>query len=668
MEMFRLVTPFSPKGDQPKAIKELTKGIEKRLKHQVLLGVTGSGKTFTIANVIANIHRPTLVIAHNKTLAAQLYGEFKELFPENAVEFFVSYYDYYQPEAYIPTTDTYIEKDALINDDIDRMRHSATRAVLERRDTIVVASVSCIYGIGSPQDYMDMHLVIEEGMRTERDEILRRLVEMQYSRSEAEFRRGMFRVRGDIVEIYPSFSLDKGIRIEFFGNDIDALHEFDPLTGEKIRKIEKVALFPNSHWITPRERLEPALKNIEKEMEERIEYFLSKGQTLEAQRIEQRTRFDLEMLREFGYCHGIENYSRHLSGRSPGEPPYTLIDYFPEDFLIVIDESHATIPQIGGMYEGDRSRKQTLVNYGFRLPSALDNRPLTFKEFEHRINQAIYVSATPALYELEKSGGRVVEQIIRPTGLIDPRLIVRSVEGQVEDLLGEIRNRAERSERVLVTTLTKKMAEDLTDYYADLGVRARYLHSDIDTLERVEILRDLRLGKFDALIGVNLLREGLDLPEVSLVAILDADREGFLRSERSLIQTSGRAARNVNGEVILYADTITGSIQKTLEETKRRRRIQEEYNKKMHITPETVKSNIKDILSSIYEADYWTVPAIAEERAEYGYEEETLKKLEAEMKEAAKRLEFERAAKIRDKIKEIKQKMIEIGIKETSKL
>jgi excinuclease ABC subunit B len=668
MERFKLVTSFPPKGDQPKAIKELTKGIEKRLKHQVLLGVTGSGKTFTIANVIANIHRPTLVIAHNKTLAAQLYGEFKELFPENAVEFFVSYYDYYQPEAYIPTTDTYIEKDALINDDIDRMRHSATRAVLERRDTIVVASVSCIYGIGSPQDYMDMHVVIEEGMQTERDEILRRLVEMQYSRSEAEFRRGMFRVRGDIVELYPSFSLDKGIRIEFFGNDVDALHEFDPITGEKIRKIEKVSVFPNSHWITPRERIEPALKNIETEMEERVDYFLSKGQSLEAQRIEQRTRFDLEMLREFGYCHGIENYSRHLSGRSPGEPPYTLVDYFPEDFLIVIDESHATIPQIGGMYAGDRSRKQTLVNYGFRLPSALDNRPLTFKEFEHRINQAIYVSATPAPYELEKSGGLVVEQIIRPTGLIDPKLIVRSIEGQVEDLLGEIRKRAEKGERVLVTTLTKKMAEDLSDYYADLGVRARYLHSDIDTLERVEILRDLRLGKFDALIGVNLLREGLDLPEVSLVAILDADKEGFLRSERSLIQTSGRAARNVNGEVILYADTITGSMQKALQETKRRRRIQEEYNRKMHITPETVKSNIKDILSSIYEADYWTVPAIAEEIAEYGYEEEMLKKLEAEMKEAAKRLEFERAAKIRDKIKEIKQKMIEIGIKGTSKL
>ena len=668
MDQFRLITSFSPKGDQPKAIKELTKGLEKRLRHQVLLGVTGSGKTFTVASVIANINKPTLVIAHNKTLAAQLYGEFKELFQGSAVEFFVSYYDYYQPEAYIPTTDTYIEKDALINDDIDRMRHSATRAVLERRDTIVVASVSCIYGIGSPQDYMDMHLVIEEGMRTERDDILRKLVEMQYSRSDAEFSRGSFRARGDIVEIYPSFALDKGIRIEFFGSDIDALHEFDPLTGEKIRKIEKIALFPNSHWITPREKLEPALKNIEREMEERIKYFLEMGKTLEAQRIEQRTRFDLEMLREFGYCHGIENYSRHLSARAPGEPPYTLIDYFPQDFLIVIDESHATVPQLGGMYEGDRSRKQTLVNYGFRLPSALDNRPLTFSEFEHRVNQAIYVSATPGTYELGKAKGRVVEQIIRPTGLIDPKLLVRPVSGQVDDLLGEIRKRAERSERVLVTTLTKKMAEDLTDYYADLGVRARYLHSDIDTLERVEILRDLRLGNFDVLIGVNLLREGLDLPEVSLVAILDADKEGFLRSERSLIQTSGRAARNLNGEVILYADTITGSMQKALEETKRRRKIQEEYNKKMNVTPETVKSNIKDILSSIYEADYWTVPAIAEERAEYGGEEKTIKKLEAEMKEAAKRLEFEHAAKIRDKIKEIKQKMIEIGIKETSKL
>ena len=667
MERFRLVTSFSPKGDQPKAIKELTKGLENRLKHQVLLGVTGSGKTFTIANVVANINRPTLVIAHNKTLVAQLYGEFREVFPENAVEFFVSYYDYYQPEAYIPTTDTYIEKDSLINDDIDRMRHSATMAVLERRDTIVVASVSCIYGIGSPQDYMDMHLVIEEGMRTERDELLRRFVEMQYNRSETEFRRGMFRVRGDIVEVYPSFSLDKGIRIEFFGNDVDTLHEFDPLTGERIRKIDKVAIFPNSHWITPRERLEPALKNIEKEMEERTEYFLKKGKPFEAQRIEQRTRFDLEMLGEFGYCHGIENYSRHLSGRAPGEPPYTLIDYFPEDFLLVIDESHATIPQLGGMYEGDRSRKRTLVDYGFRLPSALDNRPLSFTEFEHRVNQKIYISATPGPYEIERSGGCIVEQIIRPTGLVDPKLKVRPISGQVEDLLGEIKKRAERGERVLITTLTKKMAEDLADYYADLGVRARYLHSDIDTLERIQILRDLRLGTFDVLIGVNLLREGLDLPEVSLVAILDADREGFLRSERSLIQTSGRAARNVNGEVILYADTITGSMQKALKETERRRKIQEEYNRRMHINPETVKSNIKDILSSIYEADYWTVPTAAEEIAEYGYEEEALKKLEAEMKEAAKKLDFERAAMIRDKIRGLRQKMIELGLRETNK-
>ncbi len=663
MGKFRLITSFSPKGDQPKAIKELTKGLKKGLKHQVLLGVTGSGKTFTIANAIANINKPTLLIAHNKTLAAQLYGEFKELFPENAVEFFVSYYDYYQPEAYIPTTDTYIEKDALINDDIDRMRHSATRAVLEKRDTIVVASVSCIYGIGSPQDYMDMHLIIEEGMHTERDGILRRLVEMQYARSDTEFRRGTFRVRGDVVEVYPSFSLEKGIRVEFFGDDIDALYEFDPLTGKKLKRLDKVALFPNSHWITPRGRLDPALKNIEREMGERIGYFLKDGKTLEAQKIEQRTRFDLEMLREFGYCHGIENYSRHLSGRAPGEPPYTLIDYFADDFLIVIDESHATIPQIGGMYEGDRSRKQTLIDYGFRLPSALDNRPLTFTEFEHRVNQAIYISATPGTYELKKAEGRVVEQIIRPTGLIDPKLIVRPISGQVDDLLSEIRRRAERGERVLVTTLTKKMAEDLTDHYTELGVRARYLHSDIDTLDRVEILRDLRLGKFDVLIGVNLLREGLDLPEVSLVAILDADREGFLRSERSLIQTSGRAARNINGEVILYADTIAGSMQKAIYETERRRKIQEEYNKKMKITPETVKSNIKDILRSIYEADYWTVPAAAEEKAKYGHDDETLKMLESEMKEAAKKLDFERAAMIRDKIKEIKSRMIEIGIK-----
>jgi excinuclease ABC subunit B len=663
MENFDLISSFIPKGDQPKAIRDLTTGIEKGLKHQVLLGVTGSGKTFTIANVIDNVKKPTLVIAHNKTLAAQLYSEFKELFPRNAIEFFVSYYDYYQPEAYIPTTDTYIEKDASINDDIDRMRHSATRAVLERRDTIVVASVSCIYGIGSPQDYIDMHLIIEEGMHTERDQILKKLIEIQYTRSDIEFKRGSFRVRGDVVEIYPSFSLDKGIRVEFFGDDIDALFEFDPLTGEKIRRLEKIAVFPNSHWITPRERLEPSLVNIEKEMEERIEYFLSQGKELEAKRIEQRTRFDLEMLREFGYCHGIENYSRYLSGRAPGEPPYTLIDYFPEDFLIIIDESHATVPQIGGMYEGDRSRKQTLINYGFRLPSALDNRPLKFTEFEHRAHQAIYVSATPASYEVKQSANRLVEQIIRPTGLIDPRLVVKPVSGQVDDLLHEIRKRAEKRERVLVTTLTKKMAEDLTDYYSNLNVRARYLHSDINTLERVEILRDLRIGNFDVLIGVNLLREGLDLPEVSLVAILDADKEGFLRSERSLIQTAGRAARNIHGEVILYADTITGSMQRALKETDRRRRIQESYNKKMGITPETVKSNIKNILNSIYEADYWTVPAVAEEQAEYGYDEEQIKTLESEMTDAAKKLEFERAALIRDKIRDIKKKMIEVGVK-----
>ncbi len=662
---FKLSTDFIPKGDQPNAIAELTEGLNRGVRDQVLLGVTGSGKTFTIANVIANVGRPALVIAHNKTLAAQLYGEFKELFPENAVEFFVSYYDYYQPEAYIPTTDTYIEKDAMINDDIDRLRHSATRAVLERRDTIVVASVSCIYGIGSPQDYMEMHLVIDEGMRSDREEILRRLVEMQYTRSDVEFRRGLFRVRGDSVEVYPSFSLNKAIRIEFFGDSVDAIHEFDPLTGEKLKRYERFALFPNSHWITPKERMEPALIKIEGEMRQRVEEFLKAGKGPEAQRIEQRTRFDLEMLTEFGYCHGIENYSRHLSGRLPGEPPFTLIDYFPEDFLIVVDESHATIPQVGGMYEGDRSRKQTLVDFGFRLPSALDNRPLTFKEFEHRVKQAIYVSATPGPYELDRSKGRVVEQIIRPTGLIDPEMKVKPAEGQVDDLLNEIRKRAEKGERVLVTTLTKKMAEDLTDYYIELGVRSRYLHSDIDTLERVELIRDLRQGKYDVLIGVNLLREGLDLPEVSLVAILDADKEGFLRSERSLIQTAGRAARNINGKVILYADNVTGSMKRALDETERRRKLQKRYNDEMRITPETVKSSIKDILSSIYESDYWTVPA-AEEVPEYGFDEETLKRFEKEMKEAAQKLDFERAAEIRDRIKEIRKNLIEVGIQSTA--
>ena len=662
-EAFRIVSGFTPQGDQPKAIEQLTRGLRKDGEHQVLLGVTGSGKTFTIANVVANYGRPCLVMAHNKTLAAQLYGEFKEIFPENSVEYFVSYYDYYQPEAYLPSSDTYIEKDSAINDDIDRLRHSATRAVLSRRDVIVVASVSCIYGIGSPEDYMAMHLVLEEGMHTERNAVLKRLVEMQYVRAELEFTRGSFRVRGDIVEVFPSFSSDKAVRIEFLGDDIDALWEFDPFTGNKLRRSGKFALFPNSHWITPRERLAPALTAIEDELRERIQFFQRMGKKIEAQRMEQRTLFDLEMLKEFGYCHGIENYSRHLSGRLPGEPPFTLLDYFPDDFIMVLDESHATVPQIGAMYEGDRSRKQTLIDFGFRLPSALDNRPLTFGEFERRRKKTIYVSATPADYELKKAHGAVVEQIVRPTGLLDPRITVRTASGQVDDLMAEIRARSENGERTLVTTLTKKMAEDLTDHYTQLGIKARYLHSDIDTLERIEILRDLRMGIFDVLIGVNLLREGLDLPEVSLVAIMDADKEGFLRSERSLIQTAGRAARNLNGEVILYADRMTASMQKAIGETERRRRIQEGYNRANGIMPQTVKSRIKDILGSIYERDYFTVS----EEPEVEYEalsEKELIALEKEMKAAAAKLEFEKAAALRDKIKKMKQMMLEVGYKE----
>ncbi|MBI5056156.1 MAG: excinuclease ABC subunit UvrB [Nitrospirae bacterium] len=658
---FKLTSDFKPTGDQPKAIEMLNEGILKNHKHQVLLGVTGSGKTFTVANVIENVNKPTLVIAHNKTLAAQLYGEFKSFFPENAVEYFVSFYDYYQPEAYLPSTDTYIEKDSMINEDIDRLRHAATRSVLERNDTIVVASVSCIYGIGSPEDYMGMHLLIEEGMRTERDAFLRKLVDMLYDRSE-DFKRGTFRVRGDVVEIFPSFSGDNALRVEFFGDDIDGLHEFDSLSGRAIRRLEKIALYPNSHWITPRPRIERAMKEINKELDERLTFFLRQDKHLEAKRLEQKTRFDMEMLKEFGYCHGIENYSRHLSGRAPGEPPFCLIDYFPEDFLLIIDESHATVPQIGGMYEGDRSRKQTLIDYGFRLPSALDNRPLRFNEFEHRVKQAIYVSATPAEYEIKKSNLRIAEQIVRPTGLMDPVIEVRPVAGQIDDLLGEIRTRAERGERVLVTTLTKKMAEDITEYYSELNLKARYLHSDIDTLERVEILRDLRLGKFDVLIGVNLLREGLDIPEVSLVAIFDADKEGFLRSTRSLIQTMGRAARNINGMVIFYADRITGSMKNAMDETNRRRKIQEAYNKKHNITPTSIKKEITNILSSIYEADYWTVPVVAEEKVEYG-DEAAIKKLEDEMKQAAAKLDFEKAAELRDRIKAIKNKLIELGIK-----
>lgn len=668
MGNFNIKTTFTPKGDQPAAINNLYAGIKKGLKHQVLLGVTGSGKTFTIANLIQKINKPTIVIAHNKALAAQLYGEFKELFPENAVEFFVSYYDYYQPEAYIPTTDTYIEKDSMINEDIDRLRHSATMSILERTDVIVVASVSCIYGIGSPEDYLGMHLFLEKGMKIKRDKLLKALVEILYNRSDNDFKRGCFRVRGDIIDIYPAFSQDKAIRVDFFGDDIDTIWEFDPLNGQKTKKINKIILYPNSHWITPRHKLERAFQAIEDELRERIEFFRKKGELLFAERIEQRVRFDMEMLKEFGYCHGIENYSRHLSGRQPGEPPYTLLDYIISgpskgDFLTVIDESHVTIPQIGGMYEGDRSRKQTLVDYGFRLPSALDNRPLKFSEFESRMHRVIYVSATPGDYELKKSSGNVIEQVIRPTGLLDPKMIIKPVTGQVDDLLGEIHKRIKKGERILVTTLTKKMAEDLCDYYTELGIKTRYLHSDIDTLERIAIMRDLRLGKFDVLVGVNLLREGLDLPEVSLVAILDADKEGFLRSERSLIQTAGRAARNINGEVILYADKVTGSIERAMNETARRRKIQEAYNKKMKITPESIKSGIKDILSSIYESDYFTPPSAAEEFAEYDISEELLKELESEMKEAAKKLEFEKAAEIRDKIKTIKQGMLKLGVR-----
>ncbi len=658
---FKLVSDFKPEGDQPKAIEALIDGLLKGLTHQVLLGVTGSGKTFTIANVIADMNKPTLVIAHNKTLAAQLYGEFKTFFPENAVEYFVSYYDYYQPEAYLPSTDTYIEKDAMINEEIDRLRHASTRAVLERNDTIIVASVSCIYGIGSPEDYLGMNLFIEEGMKISRDDFLRKLVEMLYERSE-DFKRGTFRVRGDVVDIFPSFSGESAIRVEFFGDDIDGLYEFDPLSGGVARRMVKVLLYPNSHWITPRQRIEGAIPAIYRELQERVAELLGQGREPEAKRLEQKTRFDMEMLKEFGFCHGIENYSRHLSGRAPGEPPFCLIDYFPDDLLVIIDESHATVPQIGGMYAGDRSRKQTLIDYGFRLPSALDNRPLMFNEFEERVKQVIYVSATPADYEKKKSGSRIIEQIVRPTGLMDPLIEMRPVSGQVDDLLGEIREGAERGERTLVTTLTKKMAEDITEYYGELGINARYLHSDIKTLERVDILRDLRLGKFDALIGVNLLREGLDIPEVSLVAIFDADKEGFLRSARSLIQTAGRAARNINGMVIFYADTVTGSMKTAMDETNRRRRIQEEYNIRHRITPRSIKKEITNILDSIYEADYWTVPVVAEEKIEYG-DESAIGRLEDEMKEAAAKLDFEKAAELRDRVRAIREKQIALGVR-----
>lgn len=667
MPSFKLVTDFPLKGDQPQAVEALVKGAQEGLPHQVLLGVTGSGKTFTIANVIERLQRPTLVIAHNKTLAAQLYGEFKQLFPESAVEYFVSYYDYYQPEAYIPSTDTYIEKDSSINDAIDKMRHSATRSLLERHDVVIVASVSCIYGLGSPEAYYGMLVFLEEGGEYNRDQILAKLVEIQYERNDYDFHRGTFRVRGDVVEIFPAHEEERALRVEFFGDIVESITEIDPLRGRVLQRLRKVAIYPGRHYVTTRQRLEQAIENIEEELRQQVEYFRSQNMLIEAQRIQERTLFDLEMMRELGYCTGIENYSRHLTGRAPGEPPPTLIDYLPRDALVVIDESHVTIPQLKGMYKGDRSRKETLVRYGFRLPSALDNRPLMFEEFQAAARQLIYVSATPAEYELEKAGGVVVEQIVRPTGLIDPEIIVKPATNQVDDLYDEIQARVNRSERVLVTTLTKRMAEDLTDYYTELGMNVRYLHSDINTIERMEILRDLRLRKFDVLVGINLLREGLDLPEVSLVAILDADKEGFLRSQRSLIQTAGRAARNVAGQVLMYADTITPSMAAAIDETRRRRKMQTEYNRQHRITPESIRKGIKDILSSVYEADYMEVPHVREEVAPYMANRDIpklIEELRAEMLQAAEHLEFEKAAEIRDRI--VALESIDMGLPATA--
>jgi len=653
---FKLISNFTPKGDQPRAIEALSKGVRRGDRFQVLLGVTGSGKTFTMAHVIADVQKPTLVIAPNKTLAAQLYSEFKTLFPENAVEYFVSYYDYYQPEAYLPAADTYIEKDASINEMIDRLRHSATRSVLARRDVIVVASVSCIFGLGAPEDYLQMCLELNQGASFERDAMLARLVSMQYTRNDYDFHRDTFRVRGDRVEIFPSCEIQRALRIELFGDTIEEICEIDPLLGKVLKPLKQVVIFPASHYAASKVTLKNAMTCIKEELKERIAHFRQAKKWIEAQRIEERTDFDLEMMQELGYCHGIENYSRHLTGRRAGEPPPTLLAYFPEDFLLFIDESHIGVPQVRGMYHGDRSRKETLVEYGFRLPSALDNRPLNFEEFTQKICQVIFVSATPAEYEIGMARGRVAEQIIRPTGLIDPKVIIRPGDHQVDDLLEEIRLREERNERVLVTTLTKRMAEDLTDYYEELGVRVRYLHSDIKTIERMEIIRDLRLGVFDVLVGINLLREGLDLPEVSLVAILDADKEGFLRSERSLVQTCGRAARNVFGTVILYANRVTRSMQGALDETNRRRSLQMAYNEAHGITPETIQKEITSILSSVYEADYVTVPEVSESAARYKSLDELqtiIRGLEDEMKEAVKELAFERAAKLRDQIKDL---------------
>ncbi len=659
--MFEIVTDFTPCGDQPGAIEILSEGIEKGLTHLVLLGVTGSGKTFTMANVISRVQKPTLVMAPNKTLAAQLYGEFKNLFPRNAVEYFVSYYDYYQPEAYIPQSDTYIQKDSHINEQIDKMRHSATRSLLAREDVIIVASVSCIYGLGSPETYNDMLLNVEQGAVLSRDDAVRKLVEIHYERGNVDFYRGRFRVRGDVLDIYPVHEEDRAVRISFFGDEVESIHEIDPLTGKAVGDLNRITIYPATHYVTSVEIRERAIREIKQALKETISGFQSQGKFLEAQRIEERTRFDLEMMIEMGYCHGIENYSRHLTGRAPGEPPPTLLDYFPKDFLVIIDESHITIPQLNGMYRGDRSRKETLVNYGFRLPSALDNRPLRFDEFESKVRETIYVSATPGPYELEK-GQMVAEQIIRPTGLSDPEIIVRPATNQVDDLLGLINERVERKERVLITTLTKRMAEDLSEYYADLGIKVTYMHSDIKTLERMDIIRELRLGGVDVLVGINLLREGLDLPEVSLVAILDADKEGFLRSERSLIQTCGRAARNIEGTVILYADRITGSMKRAMDESSRRRSIQLEYNRVHNITPTSIRKNIDNILGSPYEADYVTVPHMAEK--EGGYVtledlEEMIVGLTTRMKDAAANLDFEKAAALRDQIRDLEKKGLE---------
>jgi excinuclease ABC subunit B len=652
---FDLSSDFQPTGDQPRAIEELVAGLGRGERHQVLLGVTGSGKTFTVANVVARVKRPTLVIAHNKTLAAQLYGEFKALFPGAAVHYFVSYYDYYQPEAYVPSTDTYIEKDSSINDEIDRMRHAATHALLTRNDVLIVASVSCIYGLGTAEAYFGLLQQLERGQEFPRDRFLRSLVDIQYQRNDTDFHRGTFRARGDTVEVFPPYEEERAVRVEFFGDVVERLCEFDPLRGTELGELEKVAIFPNSHYVSAPEVRARALSGIREELRERLQELRGQGKLVEAQRLEQRTTFDLEMLEQMGFCSGIENYSRWLSGRKAGDPPPCLLDYFPRNWLLVVDESHQTVPQIGAMYRGDRSRKETLVEYGFRLPSALDNRPLRFEEFERLVNHAVYVSATPASYELDRAGGVVVEQIIRPTGLIDPEVQVRPVGRQVDDLLGEIRERASRGERVLVTTLTKRMAEDLTEYYTDVGVRCRYLHSDIDTIERSAVIRDLRRGEFDALIGINLLREGLDIPEVSLVAILDADKEGFLRSEVSLIQTIGRAARNVNGAVLMYADAVTESMRRAIAETDRRREIQRRYNQEHGITPQTVKRNITDLGMAVFEADYVTVP-VAAEGAEYRPEEipAILAELEGEMRRAAEALEFEKAARLRDRVAALK--------------